>query len=593
MDGGGYDGSMRRTLLALAAGLVLLAGTVPAFLGALRGFSTDAVDLRDGTVLEGAATLGEGTVRVDAGGTIREIPRADVVEVRPRAAFTGAHLRTALADPFLPVVLRWTVAIALLGTLGAVLLGVPFALLTARTDLPGRRLLATLYAAPLAIPPLLAAMAWDGILPREMLTGPGSGGRSGTALRAAALFALAYFPLVTLFTRRSLAAAGASAEEAALLAAGPRRTLWRVTLPLARPGILLGALFTFVFCLNDFSVVDYLNIVRDAAQQVPVYPYALQSAFGRKTGGVEALLVGGLPLQAISLAAMAFALHRAAAGADATVGSAWRPPRPYSLGPAGRVAGMAFAGAVLAAAVAVPVGALLAEAGGAEAFRQAFRQAFRAGSGAAALRTTLLLSAAAVILAVPCAAVLAEAGRRLGRGGEVGAGLVALLPLATVPALVPLGGMALFDREAFTFTRGGGPFNPVYDTPLLAFLVLFSRVLPFALAATWASLRETEPSLHEAAEAAGIPWPRRMARIVLPLARPGLALGGLLAFVFAVRELDALALMEEQTLLRALWAQLHFMRDPTVAAMGIVLVAILGAAFAAAAALGLLRPRGA
>ena len=169
---------------------------------------------------------------------------------------------------------------------------------------------------------------------------------------------------------------------------------------------------------------------------------------------------------------------------------------------------------------------------------------------------------------------------------------LALLPLALVPALVPIGAMEVWDRPAFAFTRGGGPWNPVLDTPVLAALVVFSRVLPFALAAAWASLREVEPSLLEAAESAGIPWTARMRRVVLPLARPGVALGTLLAFVFAVRELDALAVLGTPTLLRRLWAALHFARDETVAAMAVVLLALLAFAFGVAAASGLLRPRG-
>jgi iron(III) transport system permease protein len=599
---------MRRAALAAAVLLVLVSGTIPAALGILRGFRTDEVVLaKDGSVVEGEASTSGGVVRVVTGtdesrtevrdGVVRtvveprvlEFPRDEVREVRPRAAFTAVHAIRALGDPFCWRILFWTAAAALLGTLGAVLLGVPYAVLTARTDLPGGRLFRALYAAPLVLPPLLMAMAWDNLLPYGWLEGPEGMGRWSTALQAGALFSLAYFPLVTLFARRSLAAVGAAQEEAAVLAAGPRRALLRVTLPLARPGILLGALFAFVFCLNDFSVLDYLNIVRPPARQVIAYPYFLQITFAQRQGGIERLLVTGLPILGVSLAVMALALRRAGETARATVGSAWRPPRPIRLGPAGRLGGVLFCGGVLAAAVLVPSLELLWESRG----PAAYARMFGAGGAAANLRMTLGLSVAAAALAVPAALVLAEAGRRLGRGAEALLGLLAMLPLAVVPALVPIGSLEIWNREALTFTRGGGPWNPVYDTPVLAGLVVFSRVLPFALAASWASLREIEPSLHEAAESAGVPWTRRMGRIVLPLARPGLALGALLAFVFAVRELDALALVRKDTLLGALWAKLHFMRDDTVAAMAVVLLALLAFAFGVAAALGALRPRGA
>jgi len=579
---------MRRAAVLLALALVLVAGAIPAAMGFVRGFRTDVAVLRSGETLEGSVLFRGDTIQVSGAAGKREIPRAEVAEVHPRAVWSGHHASRALSDPFTWRLVAWTGGIALLGALGAGLLGVPFAIWTARTDLPGRGLLSALYAAPLVLPPLLVAMAWDTILPRSWVDGPSALGPAGTALQAATLFALSYFPLVTLFARRSLAAAGASAEEAALLAAGPGRTLRRVTLPLARPGILLGALFAFVFCLNDFAVVDFLNLARPESRQVQVYPFLLQFNFARKVGGVEELLVAGIPMALLSLGALVAALGIAERAGGGSVDAAWRAPRPIPLGPAGRILGWAFCGGVLAAGCAVPVLSLLAETGG----PGAFRLVFGSGTASQALLLTLGLSLGAVLLAVPAALVLADAARGAGREGRMAGGLLAALPLALVPALVPLGGMHLWDRPWLTTVRGDGPWNPVYDTPLLAALIVFSRVLPFALAATWASLRETAPSLHEAAEAAGVPWDLRLRRIVLPLAAPGVALGALLAFVFAARELDALSVLSTDTLLRRLWSALHFRRDETVAAMAITLVALLASAFAIAAASGLLRPRG-
>jgi iron(III) transport system permease protein len=580
---------MRRTSLLAALVLVFLAGTLPVLAGIARAFRADSVVLLSGAEVRGDATEEGGTVRVRTGEGIREFPRAEVKEVRRGAVLTLLHARRALGDPASWRVLGWTTAIALLGTLGAVLLGVPYAVFTARTDLPGRRLLAVLYAAPLVLPPLLLAMAWDNVLPQSWREGPAGLGRWGTALHAAALFSVAYFPLVTLFTRRSLAAVGAAQEEAAILAAGPWRAFRRVTLPLAAPGILMGALFAFVFCLNDFSVVDFLNVTRTGARRIETYPFLIQFNFSRLQGSIEDLLVLGIPVALLSVAALGEALRRGARASAATVGSTWRPPRPLPLGPAGRLAGWALCGGVLLCAVAVPALELAAESGGAAAYARVFGQ----GGAGEALRFTLGLSLAAAVLAIPAALVLAEAGRRLGRGTEALVASMAMLPLALVPALVPLGAREVWDRAPFAMTRGDAPWNPVLDTPILAALVIFARVLPFALAATWASLREVEPSLLEAAEAAGVPWDVRLRRIAVPLARPGIALGGLLAFVFAVRELDAVALLKlpTKTLLQKLWDSLHFMRDETVAAMAVVLLAVLAFAFGAAALTGWLRPR--
>jgi len=579
---------MRPAALALAVLLVLLAGVVPAGMGILRAFRTDEVEFTDGKVLRGSvlSETAEGVRLATDGKTVDGMP-GEVREVRRASAWSGAHVAKALGDPFTWEVLGWTAGIALLGALGAVLLGLPFAVLTARTDVPGRGFFSAFYAAPLVLPPLLTAMAWDAVLPAEWRQTPGALGALGPALQASALFALAYFPFVALFARRSLAAVGASEEEAALLAAGPWRALRRVTLPLARPGILLGALFAFVFCLNDFSVVDYLNLFSDAKRQVPVFPYLIQIEFSRHTKTVEDLLALGLPLTLLSLGIAIAAVSLATRTPTATVGGSWRPPRPIPLGPAGRFAGALFCGAVLAAGALVPAAALLFEAGGPSTYARVFGQGGAQGS----LRLTLGVAAAATLMAAPAALVLAEAGRRLGRGAEGFLGALALLPLALVPALVPLGSMFLWNRPSLALTRDGVPWNPVYDTAVLPALVVFSRVFPFALGAAWAALREVEPSQHDAAEVTGVPWDLRLRKVLLPLVRPGVALGALLAFVFAVRELDALAVLGSDTLVHRLWAALHFRRDETVAAMAVVLLALLGFAFGAAAATGWLRPR--
>jgi len=537
---------LRKTALVAALLLVLLAGTIPALMAVAEAFTGKA------------------------GGPSLE------------------HVRAALADPLGWRSVAWTAGIAAAGAAGAALIGIPFALLTARTDLPGRRFFAALYAAPLVLPPLLMAMAWRRLLAPEGGGPPLLPETPGwKAAQAAGLFALAYFPFVTLFARRSLASVGAAQEEAAALAAGPWRGFLRVTLPLARPGILAGTLFAFVFALNDFSVVDYVNIVATPENTVPAYAYQIQIAFSRKEGSVPQMLVLGLPVALLALGALALALRGALRTPTATVGTAWRPPRPISLRPLGKAAGVLFCGGVLAAGVLVPVVTLAGWA----ADTGSSTDVFVRGGADEALRLTVGLAAAATLLAVPVALVLAEAARRAGRAAEAAASALVLLPLALTPAVVPIGAIALWNRAALE-VPGDPPWNPVYQTEVLAALLVFARVLPFAFAATLASLREVEDSQLEAAEAAGIPWDLRLRRVVLPLASPGVALGAVLAFVFAVRELDGVAVLGTQTIVRKMWAALHTARDDRAAAMAIALIALEAFVFALAALAGFLRPRG-
>ena len=182
-----------------------------------------------------------------------------------------------------PVSARWrllgnSVGIAGIAAVVALLLGVPYALLLARTDAPLRGILGALYAAPLVLPPLLVAFAWTFLPgfappPKFVADDPADWGGVASAVRAGFLLGLCYFPLVVLFARRALSQLPASLEESARLAGGPWLALRRVTLPLASPGVLVGGLFVFLFSLNDFSLVDYLNFVRPTGERISVYPY--------------------------------------------------------------------------------------------------------------------------------------------------------------------------------------------------------------------------------------------------------------------------------------------------------------------------------
>ncbi len=541
---------MRRAALTAAVLLALLAGPVPALWALVRGFRGD-----DGWTLDAA--------------------------------------RAILADGGAWGPLGWTVAIAVAGALGAFLLGLPFALFTARLRVPGHRVLSAAYVAPLVLPPLLLALSLDGLAPAVFRTaGEDGGSLPFRAFLAAGLFALAGFPLPALFARRALAAPGASLEEAGLLAGGSAWTLRRVTLPLALPGAALGAMFVFVFALNDFAVVDYLNLAAPPRSQVPALPYLVQVCFSRKTGDLRDLLVLSLPVAVISTTVLLWTLGRALRADGAVVGSAWRPARPLPAGPAVRWCGTAFCTLLLAVAVVLPAGYLLHASGGVEGIRRVFATSPGHGGAVVPLRLTLGLAAGAVALAVPAALVLGEAARRAGPGTRMLVAVAATLPLALVPSLVPLGALSLWNQPFLALPRGDSVWNPVTDTPVLGALVLFSRVMPMALAAVWASLREVETGQFEAAESAGVPWDLRLTRIVLPLARPGVVLGALLAFVFAVRELDGLAVIPEaQTLIRRAWNDLHFGRDGDVAAMGLVLLALLATAFGLAGASGMLGGR--
>ena len=91
------------------------------------------------------------------------------ISVTGPRGFTLAHYARVLGDPPLQKALWNTVVLAFWSGIVALAIGAPMAWLSARTDLPGRRIIQSLIMASFVTPPFLGAFAW------VMLAGPNAG----------------------------------------------------------------------------------------------------------------------------------------------------------------------------------------------------------------------------------------------------------------------------------------------------------------------------------------------------------------------------------------------------------------------------------
>jgi len=491
-----------------------------------------------------------------------------------------------------PVSARWkllgnSVAIAGIAAVVALLLGVPYALLLARTDAPLRGILGSLYAAPLVLPPLLVAFAWTFLPgfappPKFVADDPAAWGGAAAAFRAGFLLGLCYFPLVVLFARRALSQASASLEEAARLAGGPWLALRRVTLPLASPGVLVGALFVFLFALNDFSLVDYLNFVRPTGERISVYPYESFTAWTKNQGESVATALGA-PLALVGVALL-FGIQRVIGrGTRATVSGDYRAPTPWRLG-AWRWPATIGAVLVLLVAAGFPVVGLALKAGGIGGYRRVWQDFVGPATETKEVLWTLWFCVGAAVLCLPVAFVL---GHHAARTGKLRWLALAILPLALPPIFLGAGYLKILNEPAFTFD-GRNPFLDPDGPRLGSMFLLVAKYVPFAIVALWAAFLEIDPRLEEAAACAGVKPLDRVLGVLAPIARPALALSALLVFVLCLREIDTIVLLSSDTVMRRIYTMVHYQRDAEVAALCVMLVLIEAIPFAAFA---LLTPR--
>ena len=143
-------------------------------------------------------------------------------------------------------------------TVLCVLLGVPMALVLARTSFPGQRLLRSLVLLPLVLPPVVGGIALLYTFGRRGLLGSHLDALgiqiafSTTAVVIAQTFVSLPFLVVSL--EGAVRTAGQRYEAvAATLGARPSTVLWRVTVPMVAPGLLSGAVLAFARALGEFG----------------------------------------------------------------------------------------------------------------------------------------------------------------------------------------------------------------------------------------------------------------------------------------------------------------------------------------------------
>ena len=142
--------------------------------------------------------------------------------------------------------------IALGATALTMLLVVPAAFGYVRYRFRGKTFVNLLMMAPLIVPHVVSAVAYYGFLGRVRLT--------GTLLGVIVAHGILAVPVAFLVITATLKGFDRNLERAAMSSgAGPLRTFFHVTLPVLRPGMLVGALFAFLSSFNEAVVVIFIG----------------------------------------------------------------------------------------------------------------------------------------------------------------------------------------------------------------------------------------------------------------------------------------------------------------------------------------------
>lgn len=175
--------------------------------------------------------------------------------------------------------LQLSLITAACSTVICLILGLPIALVLARTQVPGRAVLRVLVLLPLVLPPVVSGIALLYTFGRRGLIGEHLDvmGIQVAFSTVAVILAQAFvsLPFLVITIEGALRTSGEKYEAvAATLGAPPTTVLRRVTLPLILPGLLAGLVLAFARALGEFgATLTFAGSVQGVTRTLPLEIY--------------------------------------------------------------------------------------------------------------------------------------------------------------------------------------------------------------------------------------------------------------------------------------------------------------------------------
>lgn len=524
--------------------------------------------------------------------------------VRPDGStyFTLEFFASVFGNPIYREGLWNAFALGIMSTLATLAIAFPLALIGHRYEFPGKSILGVLVLAPMILPPFVGAVGvkqmlgvngsfnallidW-GLMQASMPYDWLANGRfTGIVL----MNALHLYPILYMNIAAALANLDPAMEQAAEnLGCPPWKRFFRITLPLAMPGVFAGASIVFIWAFTELGV----PLVFDFARVAPVQIF----------DGLKGLDKNPIPyaLTAILLivAAGVFAISKFVMGRS-PLGTAPRPKARSAsvvLSPLKSAACTSvFLGVFLVASIP-HLGVILLSLAGRwygtvlpdEFTLRHYSEALGNGLVVPSIQNSLMYAGCATLLALAIGLAVAWVVVRSDLKFRSTLDAIVMLPLA-VPGLVMAFGYLALSQEgkAFHFLVGPG------GSPFLLIVVAYAfRRLPYIVRSAVAGLQQSNPALEEAAKSLGATPLRTLRRVAIPLIGANLAAGSILAFAFAMLEVSDSLILAQQAqhypITKAIYTLLSTLGNGTelAAALGVWAMVFLSVAIMGAAILG-------
>lgn len=515
--------------------------------------------------------------------------------------FTTAFFAAVFRNPIYREGLWNSFALGISATFAALSLAFPLALLGHRYDFIGKPVLGVLVLAPMILPPFVGAvgvkqmLGVNGALNAALaklgmmdVAAPVDWLAQGRFAGIVLMIALNLYPILYMNIAAALSNLDPAMEQAAEnLGCPPWKRFFRITLPLAMPGVFAGASIVFIWAFTELGVPLVFDYNRTASVQI--------------FDGIKGLDKNPIPYAQTAVllvvAAAVFSLSKFVIGRS-PLGTA---PRPKGRTASVRLRGWKSAACAMAflavfTLAAIPhLGVLLLSLAGRwygtvvpdEFTMNHYIEALGNGLVVPSIQNSLMYAGCATVLALVIGLSVAWVVVRSDLRFRAVLDAVVMLPLA-VPGLVMAFGYLALSQEGkpfhFLVGAGGSPF-------MLLVIAYATRRLPYVVRSAVAGLQQSNPMLEEAARSLGATPFRMLRRVAIPLIGANLAAGSILAFAFAMLEVSDSLILAQQAqhfpITKAIYTLLSTLGNGTelAAALGVWAMVFLSTAIMGAAVL--------
>jgi iron(III) transport system permease protein len=499
-------------------------------------------------------------------------------------AFTLGNFKALITDPVFLEPMLTTLVLATSSSIICCAVAAPMAWLVARADMPLRRSVRALVTASFVTPPFLGAIAW------ELLAAPNSGllNKAYRALTGAEqdehlfdiysleglIFVISCytFPYVFVLLANALDRIPGDLEDASSILGGRTwTTARRVTIPLALPALVAGALVAFLQAMTLFGSPAILAIPA-GFHTMTTKIWSLFN-YPPKPELAAAASVPLLVLTVLLLRAEHLILGRRG---YSVVGGKHGDPRLIRLGAWNWLA-LAFVFIVLLCPVLLPYGALLNATFSRVATSFVWIDNFtlhniefvffELSATKLAVKNTVILGIASATVGTLLALVIAYLTTRRAIAGYRTLGFLATAPVA-IPGIVL--GVGLF----LSYAR---PPLVLYGTLWILFLAFITIALPAAYQQLQSAFRSVHTDLEDASRILGASRLRTLRDITAPLLRTSVIATWCFIFVGVIRELSAAIMLftSETKVISVLIFDLNESGDlGAIAVLGLIMLAI-------------------